>query len=177
MRVAKNSRRRRKEEEEEEDEIEEEEEKEEAAAAAVASCRFWKISLRASKKETISTHLQIRTHVRFKNRITMVSTSRKNACAIPPPRCNRITPHPQFEPKFGVRSIQNPHSFHPFEGGLFRKLFPSNQCKITVHSAPHQLSVGGWCGDYNANFRYCWKGSSTTPPATAALLFVLVLFF
>ncbi len=30
-----------------------------------------------------------------------------------------LPPHPQFEPKSAVRSIQNPHSFHPFEGGLF----------------------------------------------------------
>ena len=35
--------------------------------------------------------------------------------------------------------------------------FPSNQCKIAVHSAPHQLSVGGWCGDYNANFSIVGK--------------------
>jgi hypothetical protein len=30
--------------------------------------------------------------------------------------------------------------------------FPSNQCRIALYSAPNQLSVGGWCGDYNANF-------------------------
>ena len=69
-----------------------------------------------------------------------------------PPAETELPHPPQFEPKFGVRSIQNPHSFHPFEGGLFRKFFPSNQCKIALHLAPHQLSVGGWCGDYNANF-------------------------
>ena len=102
MRVAKNSRRRRKEEEEEEEEIEEEEEKEEAAAAAAeeeeesaaaAVAGFGKF-LSGPQKKKRSQHLQIRTHVRFKNRITIVSTSRKNACAIPPPPCNRITPHP-----------------------------------------------------------------------------------
>jgi hypothetical protein len=42
-------------------------------------------------------------------------------------------------------------------GPLKGAFSPSNQCKIAVHSAPHQLSVRGWCGDYNANFSIVGK--------------------
>jgi hypothetical protein len=68
--------------------------------------------------------------------------------------CDRITPHPPIRTEIRcplyIKStlIIVTHST-PSKGAFF----PSNQCKIAVHSAPHQLSVGGGgCGDYNANF-------------------------
>ena len=57
----------------------------------------------------------------------------------PPPNSNR-------NPVSALYKIRT-HST-PSKGAFF----PSKQCKIAVHSAPHQLSVRGWCGDYNANF-------------------------
>ena len=65
-----------------------------------------------------------------------------------------LRPYPQFEPKSGVCTHSTPSK------GAF---FPSNQCKITVHSAPHHV---GWCGDFHSNFefQYCLKGSSRPTP-------------
>ena len=42
-----------------------------------------------------------------------------------------------FEPKSGVKLLKSVAS-HPSKKGFFG-LFPSNQCEIAVHSAPHQL--------------------------------------
>jgi len=66
-----------------------------------------------------------------------------------PPPCNRITPPTPNSNRNPVSALYKIRTHSTPSKGAF---FPSNQCKIAVHSAPHQLSVGGWCGDYNANF-------------------------
>ena len=63
--------------------------------------------------------------------------------------CPRITPPPPKSNRNPVSTLYKIRTHSTPSKGAY---FPSNQCKIAVHSAPHQLSVGGWCGDYNANF-------------------------
>jgi hypothetical protein len=47
-------------------------------------------------------------------------------------------PHPQFEPKSGVHSKNNPQSFHPFEEAFF-----SSNREVALHLVPHLRSGGG----------------------------------
>jgi hypothetical protein len=64
-------------------------------------------------------------------------------------QCNRITPH---TPNLNRNSVSALYKIRTHSTPWRGAFFPSNQCKIALHSAPHQLSVGGGCGDYHANF-------------------------
>ncbi len=77
----------------------------------------------------------------------------------------KLPPTPQFEPKSCVLSL-NILTLLALKGAFF----PSNQCKIALHSPPYINCR--WCGNYNSNSRiprnfsivgkFCFSFSSST---------------